>query len=109
MAQSKKPPEELELAAHNRLKGTICFHTASAISQLHVINEQLNKYLIGCADIEERQQVNKVLLALYPITSAAERFKTYLYSKLDIGNSPSSYRNRSPQSKKQQYPHVSNQ
>lgn len=84
MAQSKKTPEELELAAHNRLKGTICFHTSSAISQLEVLNIMINRYLQGCEDIEERKRVNKILLSLYPIISAAKRMRSYIYVQLDI-------------------------
>lgn len=92
MTHKKKTPEELEIAAHNRLKGTISYHIASAQSQLGVLNIKLNEYLKGCDDIEERQRVNKALLALYPIDSALKRFKGYTYIQLSIGNSPSSKR-----------------
>ena len=109
MAQRKKTPEELEIAAHNRLKGTICFHVTSAISQLHVIENKLRDYYNGSNADGDRESVSSLLRSLAPIIATTKRFKIYLYIKLEIGNSPSSYRTRSPRSRKQQYPHVSNQ
>lgn len=103
MTHKKKTPEELEIAAHNRLKGTISYHIASAISQLTVLNEKLNAYLAGCTEIEETQKVTKTLLALYPISAAMKRFKTYTYTQLSIGESPSSARNRHPRKKIKPY------
>lgn len=108
MAHRKKTLEELELAAHNRLKGTICFHVSSAISQLQVIKRKLTEYKSG-AEYSELHELDCLINTLTHIEAATDRFKLTLYSKLDIGNSPSSYRSRPSRSKKQLYPHVSNQ
>jgi hypothetical protein len=103
MATKKKTEEELELAAHNRLKGTICYHMSSSRTQLRILNEKLNTYLIGCTDTEEKQRVNKVLLSLYQISSATDRLKAYLYAQLAIGESPSSGRNYKPRKSRKPY------
>lgn len=109
MPKPKKTPEDLELATHNRLKGTICFHVTSAISQLRVLENKLKQFKVGCNDTDGRANTSTLLASLAAIQAATDRFKLTLYSRLEIGKSPSSYRNRSPRTKKQQYPHVSNQ
>lgn len=91
MAQRKKTPEELELAAHNRLKGTISYHIASAQSQLACIKRKLTDYKSG-AEFSELDDIDSLVSSLTHIEAATQKFKEITYSRLSIGNSPSSNR-----------------
>ena len=87
----RKTLEELELAAHNRLKGTISYHIASAQSQLACIKRKLSDYMQG-ADCSELADITSLISILSRIESATQKFKETTYSRLSIGNSPSSKR-----------------
>lgn len=89
MTQRKKTPAELEVAAHNRLKGTISYHIASALSQLACIKRKLAEYKSG-AEFSELDDIDSLLTTLTHIEAATQKFKETTYSKLSIGNSPSS-------------------
>lgn len=102
MTHKKKTPEELELAAHNRLKGTISYHIASAISQLACIKRKLTEYRQG-ADCSEWDDIATLISILTHIESATQNFKSTTYSRLSIGESPSSARNRLPRKKIKPY------
>ena len=86
MPTPKKTPQELELAAHNRLKGTICFHVQSALSQLGVIENKLRLYYNGCDCSIEQIQVNRLIDTVHHLYRATNNFKSTAYSKLEIGN-----------------------
>lgn len=85
----RKTLEELEHAAHNRLKGTISYHIASAQSQLGCIKRKLSDYAVG-AKLSEVYDIDSLIISLTHIESATQKFKEVTYSKLSIGNSPSS-------------------
>lgn len=91
MAHKKKTPAELEIAAHNRLKGTISYHIASAQSQLACIKRKLGEYKSG-AEFSELDDIDSLVSSLTHIEAATQKFKEITYSRLSIGNSPSSNR-----------------
>lgn len=102
MTHKKKTPEELELAAHNRLKGTISYHIASAQSQLACTKRKLSEYMQG-ADYSEWDDIDSLIRTLTHIEAGTQRFKLMVYSRLSIGESPSSARNRHPRKKIKPY------
>jgi len=99
----KKTPEELELATHNRLKGTISYHIASAQSQLGCINRMLIKYQEGLTTGSEYLALKDVQTVLGNIIVAVDKFGSFTRSRLSIRNSPSSYRNKLPKKKSSLY------
>jgi len=94
MTQKKKSPAELELAAHNRLKGTICFHVSSTISQANCVLTMLNRFEQSSEDIAELKATSELYAAMVNIRSALNKYQKLVYIKLDIGHSPTSCRNR---------------
>lgn len=90
MSSKKATAEQLDLAAHNRLKGTLCFHTASAISQLGITARKLEAFKTGPDSWEEIEIVNELLNTLTYIQQAVNRFDITLRRRLEVGNSPSS-------------------
>lgn len=91
MTQRKKTPAELEIAAHNRLKGTISYHIASTLSQLGCVKRKLSEYISG-AEFSELDDIDSLIITLTHIEAATQKFKETTYSKLSIGDSPSSKR-----------------
>lgn len=91
MTHKKKTLEELELAVHNRLKGTISYHIASAQSQLACIKRKLIEYKSG-VEFSELDDIDSLIVTLAHIESATQKFKETTYIRLSIGNSPSSKR-----------------
>lgn len=98
MAQRKKTPEELELAAHNRLKGTICFHVSSTISQANCVLTMLNRFELTSEDTTELKTISELYESMVHIRNALNKYQSTVYVKLAIGQSPSSYKNRTPRS-----------
>ena len=98
MTQRKKTLEELELAAHNRLKGTICFHVASTISQANCVLTMLNRFEQSSEDTAELKAISELYESMVHIRNALNKYQSTVYTKLAIGNSPSSYKNRTPRS-----------
>ena len=94
MTQKKKSPAELELAAHNRLKGTICFHVASTLSQANCVLTMLNRFEQTSEDTTELKAISELYESMAHIRNALNKYQSTLYTKLDIGHSPTSCRNR---------------
>lgn len=99
MAQRKKTPEELELAAHNRLKGTICFHVASTISQTNCVLTMLNRFELTSEDTVELKAISELYESMAHIRNALNKYQSTVYVKLAIGQSPTSHKNKTPRSK----------
>jgi len=103
MATKKKTEEELQLATHNRLKGTICYHMSSAISQTMCINKMLQKYREGCELQTDKIDIDSLQSSILHIRSALKSFDTLTRSRLSIGESPSSIRNYKPRKNRKPY------
>lgn len=98
MTQRKKTPEELELAAHNRLKGTICFHVSSTLSQANCVLTMLNRFEQSSEDTTELKAISELYASMAHIRDALNKYQSTLYIKLEIGQSPTSHRNRTSRS-----------
>ncbi len=98
MTQRKKTPQELELAAHNRLKGTICFHIASTISQANCVLTMLNRFEQTSSDTSELKAISELYESMAHIRNALNKYQCALYTKLAVGQSPTSHKNRTPRS-----------
>lgn len=90
----KKTPEELERAAHNRLKGTICFHVSSTLSQADCVLNMLNKFEESSESDSELKAISELYAAMIHIKNAIQKYQQSVYTKLEIGSSPTSYRNK---------------
>lgn len=98
MTHRKKSQEELAQAAHNRLKGTICFHVSSTLSQANCVLTMLNRFEQSSHDDAEQRAISDLYASMIHIRSAISHFQRSVYTKLEIGSSPTSYRNRSAKS-----------
>lgn len=98
MSTRKKTPEELELAAHNQLKGTICFHVASTLSQANCVLTMLNRFEQSSETTAELKAISELYDSMAHIRNALNKYQSALYTKLEIGNSPTSNRTRTSRS-----------